>query len=136
MKKTILISFLFSFLIACDETESVNATPTIEAIGQYCLDNKNEVDNCAVSGDAGSCIAFQESDVYLHYAWSAYKECVISSCVREAQGNPDLNVIGLDAAVSICVDEELTEGMGLEARCGNSLILCNSMASAGEYWGE
>lgn len=137
MNKIIPLLFLLSFVVACDESQDPNATPMIEDIGQYCLDNKVAADDCAASGEgAASCVAFQEYDAYTHYAWSAYKECVISTCAREAESNPDLGEIGIDAALDICVEDELSEGMGLNARCANSLILCNGLAEASEYWSD
>lgn len=122
--------FIFVLALAgCDDAQSApNATPTVEAVGQFCLDNISEAQECMESGEIPEyCIVVAGYDSEVHFAWSAYYECVTNECTGKGFS---------DEEYQNCVRDELEARDPVAHECNNALSLCEMMAGASLYWAD
>lgn len=130
---SIFVSLLAISVLACDDEPEPNATPRVEEIGQYCLDTKIAVENCIQEeGSANDCVFFKQAwnhNPELHFAWTAYEECVTEVCGCEG--------VGMDET-DMCLKDEIIDRDSLtwNSRCGKILDLCVGMSEASFYWAD
>lgn len=126
MKKEMIVVVMLLGCLACDDLQpEPNATPTVEAVGQYCLDNIQSAQACVSSGeDPSYCIIVEGRDPELHWGWSAYYECIVNTCIGTT-----------NEEFSVCIENELFDNANT-TQCKETFSLCELMGSASIYWAE